>query len=255
MEFDAQQVRAAQPALYEAGEYFALSALLEPAARALVEAAAVRDGSLVLDAGAGDGNISALVAAVGGRPVADDLSTVQLQRARARIVGLPAVMGDVEHLPFADETFDAVLSNFAAAYAPDPERAIAEMFRVCRPGGSVGLTAWPPESLMGQMNAVVRAASPDPGRHPDQELQWGVEEVARARCAPYATEVSVVHDWLPWDAGRRAAAGERDFGFLYARQHFPGVDLSGERARIWGQFPVDETTFRADYLLLAATKG
>ena len=64
-------------------------------------------------------------------------------------------MADAEALPFADASFDAVLSTFGVMFAPDQARAAAELARVCRPGGRIGLASWTPEGFIGQLFKVL----------------------------------------------------------------------------------------------------
>ena len=59
--------------------------------------------------------------------------------------------GDDEALPFADASFDRVISTFGVMFAPDHEKAAAEMIRVCRPGGRIGLASWTPAGFIGRM--------------------------------------------------------------------------------------------------------
>jgi ubiquinone/menaquinone biosynthesis C-methylase UbiE len=82
--------------------------------------------------------------------------------------------GDAEALPFPDASFDVVLSTLGVMFAPDQERAAAELLRVCRPGGVIGLTCWTPAGFIGQLFAVVgRYAPPPPGLKPAS--RWGTE--------------------------------------------------------------------------------
>lgn len=245
--------RHAQTALYGAGEYSALSATLAPAARALVDAAGVGSGCRVLDVGTGDGTVASLATLVGAAVTACDVVAVQARRAAERVPGLAVVVADAQQLPFGDGTFDHVLSSFAAVYAPDPETCIAELFRVCRRGGTVAVTAWPPDSMLGELNQAVREAAPDPAAFPDPELEWGVPDVAAARMAAHAASVTTELRWFAWDPVARAAAGAADCGARYLAAHLPDLDLSEARARIAAEHTVDGV-LRADYLLAVGRK-
>ena len=247
---DARAVKESQLDLYEAGSYAGLSATIAPAAGQLVAAAGLRGGEQVLDAGAGDGTVSIAVARAGGVPVACDLSDVQLRRARDRVAGLRAVRADVEHLPFADACFDAVVSSFGAVIAPDPGRTAAELFRVCAPGGLVGLTAWPPDSFVGEMNAAVREASGFADRFPDQELGWGVAEVAAERFDFHALAVQVRRMSFTWDGVTRGSEGDRDYAAVYVAQHMPDLDLGDLRDEILARHRDADGNLVADYLLV-----
>ncbi len=247
---DPRAVKESQLDLYEAGSYAGLSATIAPAAARLVAAAGLLGGELVLDVGAGDGTVSMMAAHAGGVPVACDLSAVQLGRARDRVADLRAVRADVERLPFADACFDAVLSSFGAVIAPDPDRTAAELFRVCAPDGFVGLTAWPPDSFLGEMNAAVREASGFADRFPDQELGWGVPEVAAERFDSRALGVQVQRLCFTWNGVTRGSEGHRDYAAVYVAQHMPDLDLANVRNEIIARHRDAEGHVVADYLLI-----
>ena len=139
-----EELQTVQRQLYEAGDYSALSAVLEPAAAALVDDVGVCAGDDVLDVAAGDGNLAIAAARRGARVVAVDLSPVQVRRGRERSarerVDVQWCVGDAERLPLDHRRFDRVLSVFGVVAAPHPELAVAELFRVCRAGGVVALT-------------------------------------------------------------------------------------------------------------------
>src|SRR5437867_11289373 len=117
-----------------------------PAARELVDACAVSAGQEVLDVAAGTGNAAALAAAEGARVVASDFAPRQVERGRARTgaegLDVEWVVADAEDLPFEDASFDCVFSVFGAQFPPRPERVAAELFRVLRPGGTLGMANW-----------------------------------------------------------------------------------------------------------------
>ena len=101
-------------------------------------------GIRALDCGAGTGALSCALARVAGVPLqldALDLSERMLDQAaeRFRDTGLRAALhrGDVQEMPFPDETFDIVMAAHTLEHLSDPGRALAEMVRVVRPGGLV----------------------------------------------------------------------------------------------------------------------
>ena len=94
------------------------------------------------------------------------------------------VEGDVEALPYADASFDVVLSQFGHMFAPRPEVAVAEMLRVLRPGGRIAFTTWPPDGGLGRMLALVARTQPalPPGASPSPPpVLWGDRDVVRER--------------------------------------------------------------------------
>jgi ubiquinone/menaquinone biosynthesis C-methylase UbiE len=98
-------------------------------------------------------------------------------KARAAANGMDIAFeeADAEALPFADASFDAVLSTFGVMFTPDQHKAAAEMLRVCRPAGKIGLANWTPEGFVGQMLKVIGRYLPPPaGTRPP--VLWGTRE-------------------------------------------------------------------------------
>ena len=110
--------------------------------RRLLDAAAVRSGSRLLDLACGPGYVSQAAAARGAEPVGLDVAAAMVERARLRCPGLEFVVGDAQQLPFEDASFDAVTMNFGILHLSRPEAALAEAHRVLVPGGRFAFTAW-----------------------------------------------------------------------------------------------------------------
>ena len=125
----------------------------------MLDAAGITTGSSVLDVAAGNGNATLAAA----RRFADVVSTdyvgalLEGGRRRAEADRLPVMFqeADAEALPFADASFDVVLSTFGVMFTPNQDKAARELLRVCRPGGKIGLANWTPESFIGQMFRVL----------------------------------------------------------------------------------------------------
>ncbi len=148
------------------GLFAPIAPFTTPAAAALVNYAAIKAGETVLDVACGTG-VVAITAAVRGATVNGlDLSPALLVDARrnATLVAAPIEFreGDVEALPYADASFDVVLSQFGHMFAPRPERAIAEMLRVLKPGGRIAFSTWPPELCIGRLFDLVGRYLPGP---------------------------------------------------------------------------------------------
>jgi ubiquinone/menaquinone biosynthesis C-methylase UbiE len=189
---DVAEVKQRHAWIWAQGDYSTLSELLRPAAVALCDACAVSAGQEVLDVAAGDGNFAIACAAEGAKVMASDLSPGMVERGRARSHAegyeIEWVEADAEELPFDDGRFDCVGSVFGAMIAPRPEVVAGELFRVIRPGGTVGMTAWVPGSFTAELIGLGRKYAPP---QPDQPLseEWGVEETVRQRFGDLAGSV------------------------------------------------------------------
>lgn len=139
----------------------------EPAAK-LVAFAQIERGERVLDVGCGTGTVAITAALRGAYVDGLDLSPDLLDEARAHaqiargIEVLRFAEGDCERMPYADASFDCVVSQFGHMFGPRPHVAIAEMLRVLRPGGRIAFSTWPPELLMGRMFDLFARVSPLP---------------------------------------------------------------------------------------------
>ena len=110
----------------------------------------------MLDVAAGNGNATLAAARRGCRVTSTDYVGALLERGAERAARrAPARSSfqdaDAEALPFDDASFDAVVSTFGVMFAPDHAKSAAEMARVCRPGGRIGLANWTPEGFIGQL--------------------------------------------------------------------------------------------------------
>jgi SAM-dependent methyltransferase len=196
-------VKSRQRAAWSAGDYAVIGTTLEMVGESLCEALDLRSGSQVLDVAAGNGNATLAAA----RRWCDVTSTdyigafLESGRKRANAEGhlVKFQEADAERLPFADGSFDAVLSTFGVMFAPDQEQAARELVRVCRPGGRVGLANWTPESVMGQLFALMAKYGPSPGGV-QSPAAWGVRSRLDQLFRSRATEIRVA---------------EREFVFRY----------------------------------------
>jgi ubiquinone/menaquinone biosynthesis C-methylase UbiE len=200
---DVDAIKQRQAMVWAQGDYSVLSHRLAPAAEALADACAVSAGQEVLDVGAGDGNFALVCAREGASVVASDISPGMVERGRARSAAegydIEWLEADAEALPFDDARFDCVGSVFGAFIAPRPEVAASELFRVVRPGGTVGLTAWTPDGVMADMFGVGRRFAPlDPDQPASEE--WGDEATARERLEPLAARVEYERRQMVWQS-------------------------------------------------------
>ena len=176
---DLSAVKAKQQAAWSAGDYAIIGRTLQIVGENLCEAANLRAGERVLDVAAGNGNATLAAARHFAEVTSTDYVPGLLERGRARAEaeGLQVTFreADAEALPFADSTFDVVLSTFGVMFTPDQARAAREMLRVCRPGGRIGLANWTPGSFIGELFKVLGRYLP-PAAGLRSPALWGTEE-------------------------------------------------------------------------------
>ena len=160
---------------------------------ALVAASGVRTGDRVLDVAAGTGNAAVPAALTGAHVVASDL-TPELFVAGREFATRHGVQvnfeeGDAEALPYADGTFDVVLSCVGVMFAPHHQRAADELVRVCRPGGTIGLLSWTPKGFVGELFKTMKPYAPPPPPGAQPPPLWGDEDHVRALLGDRVTDV------------------------------------------------------------------
>ncbi|CAN5904734.1 class I SAM-dependent methyltransferase [soil metagenome] len=168
-----------QQKAWASGDYAVFGAALNIMSESLCEAAGLRPGERVLDVATGSGNAALAAARRYCKVTGADYVPALLEkgRERAAVEGLTVDfrVGDAEDLPFADSSFDVVISCVGAMFAPDQERVAAELIRVCRPGGRVCMANWVPGSYAGELGSLFGRYSPKvPGLLPP--TLWGNEE-------------------------------------------------------------------------------
>lgn len=149
----------------------------------LVRAADPHGGSAVLDVACGSGN-AAIIAArrhceVSGLDYVPELVERAQKRAEAEGTAIDFQVGDAQAMPYADARFDFVFSVFGVMFAPDQERAAAELLRVCKPGGTIGLVNWMPEKFGADFfKTISQYTPPPPGLNPP--VRWGTDDGIQA---------------------------------------------------------------------------
>ena len=171
-----------------------LEALTTPAAARLVKFAKIRPGQKVLDVACGTGVVAITAARTGAQVRGIDLTPELLERARENAsiakVGIDFLEGDVEALPFEDDEFDVVLSQFGHMFAPRPHLATGEMLRVLKAGGTIAFATWPPELLIGSSFKLVSSYMPPPPPGVSAPPEWGAVEKVRERLGSAVKDVS-----------------------------------------------------------------
>jgi len=193
------------------GRYERTADALVPAAEAVVRAAKLLPGERVLDVGCGTGTVALIAARAGVGVTAVDPAARLLEVARARAerdgIDIQLLPGKAASLPLVDASFDAVLSNFAAIFAPDPAAAVAEMVRVLAPEGRIVFSAWLPGGTIGQLNAtamdLVRSALGAPA--PPTPFAWHDPTALTALFAAHGMTITIEQHQLAFTDASPAA--------------------------------------------------
>jgi ubiquinone/menaquinone biosynthesis C-methylase UbiE len=179
---DLGALKARQQGAWSSGDYAVIGTTLQIVGEELCEALDLRSGERVLDVAAGNGNVSLAAARRWCDVVSSDYVPALLERARERAAADRLHMqfreADAENLPFPNASFDAVVSTFGVMFTPDQERAAAELVRVCRPGGRIGLANWTPDGFIGHVFKAIGKHVP-PAAGAKSPALWGT----RARLA------------------------------------------------------------------------
>ena len=200
---DLKALKTRQQAAWSSGDYAVIGTTLQIVGEALCEALDVRSGQKVLDVAAGNGNASLAAARRWCDVVATDYVPALLERARERARADRLEMqfreADAEALPFPDGSFDVVVSVFGVMFTPDQDRAAAELTRVCKRGGKIGLANWTPDGFIGQLfKTIGRHVPPAPGAR--SPALWGTRARIGELFEPHAVSV---------------ASAQRNFVFRY----------------------------------------
>ena len=162
--------------VWSAGTYERLAARFAPVQDQLVERLGIKAGDRVLDLATGTGEVARRAARLGATVSAIDVAAPMLEKARMSTedAGLQIAyeLGDAEYLPYDDDRFDVLVSNFGVIFAPDHANVAAELARVATPGGRLGFTAWKPNSKLGELYRRF-TEEPIEGR---EAYEWGRED-------------------------------------------------------------------------------
>jgi ubiquinone/menaquinone biosynthesis C-methylase UbiE len=173
---DLEVIKTRQRVAWSSGNYAVVGTTLQIVGEELCEALDLRAGRKVLDVAAGNGMASLAAARRWCDVVSTDYVASLLERGRARAAadGLPIEFkeADAEALPFADKSFDTVLSTFGVMFTPNQDQAASELLRVCKPGGQIGLTNWTPDGFIGHMFKTIGKYLPPPAAA-KSPLLWG----------------------------------------------------------------------------------
>jgi SAM-dependent methyltransferase len=200
MTSDFAALKARLRATWMAGDYGHFAQYLEPGALEFLDRLAIAPGTRMLDVACGAGQIAIPAARAGVQVTGVDIAAnlIDQARARAREEGINVQFdeGDAEMLPYADDSFDLVVSLIGAMFAPRPEFVAAEMIRVCRPGGKIVMANWTPEGHVGHMFKIIgKYVPPSPLMAPP--MKWGDEATVRARLKEGTSSVQCTRRMYP----------------------------------------------------------
>ena len=189
---DLAALKTRQQAAWSSGDYAIIGTTLQIVGEELCEALDLRSGQKVLDVAAGNGNVTLAAARRWCEVLSTDYVPSLLARGRARAAaeGLSVEFkeADAEALPFADNSFDAVVSTFGVMFTPNQDKAAAEMLRVCKSGGQIGLANWTPEGFIGQVFKTLGKHLPPPAGAKSPAL-WGTHGRLKEMFGPGATTI------------------------------------------------------------------
>jgi ubiquinone/menaquinone biosynthesis C-methylase UbiE len=204
---DLAAVKARQQMAWGSGDYAIIGTTLQIVGEMLCEAVDLRAGQKVLDVAAGNGNATLAAARRFAEVTSTDYVGALLERgkerAKAERLDVKFQEADAENLPFADGSYDVVLSTFGVMFTPNQEQAARELMRVCKPGGKIGMANWTPEGFVGQLfKTLGKYMPPAPGVK--SPALWGTKAQLEAMFA----------------AGGMVATAGRHFAFRYeSAQH------------------------------------
>lgn len=198
---DLAAIKARQQQTWASGDYQKIAAAILIVSEQLSEAVDLRAGQRVLDVATGTGN-AALAAArrfcdVTGVDYVPALLERGRQRAAAEALDVDFREGDAEALPFADGSFDVVLSVFGVMFAPNQEQAARELVRVCRPGATIGLANHVPDSWLGEVFRTTGRHLPPPAGLASP-FRWGTEEGLHQLFGDQLASLAVARRTFSW---------------------------------------------------------
>jgi SAM-dependent methyltransferase len=249
------------------GDYPAIARdVLAPLGPEVVAACAAGPGMRVLDVGAGTGNAAIAAALAGADVVALDPTPelIEIGRAQAASQGVAVewVLGDAQALPHADGEFDVVLSCLGAMFAPDHETTAAELTRVCRSGGRIGLVAWHPPGAGAELMRVVGRHAPPPPAGAASPIAWGDEQHVRGlfgdRVTSLESHVGVLRSerfGTPADAAVFYRASFGPAVALAATLDPPALAALYDDIGAWATSAIRDGGLEMEYVLTVATRA
>jgi SAM-dependent methyltransferase len=264
------ELKARHRAMWASGDYASMvETFLLPLGPRLVAACGIGRGTRVLDVAAGTGNAAIPAAQQGADVTASDLTPELLEagrrRAEAAGVDLAWAEADAEHLPFADGSFDVVMSSIGAMFAPRHQDVAGELVRVCRPGGTIGLLSWTPEGMIGALFRAMGPFAPPPPPGAQPPPLWGSEDHVRELFGDRVALGTLERDVLEVTAFQRP----RDYAEHFKARYGPTIVAQANARRAgreaefdealdalcveWNRGTPDRARFEMEYLVAVGT--
>jgi ubiquinone/menaquinone biosynthesis C-methylase UbiE len=231
---DYEGIKTRQQATWASGDFGQIGVRLQIVGESLCEAVDVVAGERVLDVAAGNGNASLAAARRFAEVTSTDYVPELLEQGRRRAeadrLDITFQVADAERLPFPDASFDVALSTFGVMFAPNQARAAAELLRVVKPGGRIGLASWTPEGFLGALFTVMSAFVPPPVGLPSP-MAWGSEPRMLELFGGQASGIRTVRKTYTFRF-RSAEHWVEFFRMYYGPTHkaFAALDEAGQRA-------------------------
>ena len=265
------QIKSNMRSTWMAGDFGVVAKTISGAAEEFITRLALPAGSHVLDIATGTGNLALPLAHSGcivtGVDIAPNLLVQARERAAAENLAIAFDEGDAEALPYADASFDAVVTMFGAMFAPRPALVASEFARVLKPGGKLAMANWDPAGFTGLMFKMgAKHVPPNPEIPPP--VLWGDDTTVRVRLAESFTNIHT--QLIPVDFDLPfAPAGVVDFFRKYfgpTQVAFSRLDPAGQAAfaadleALWSSHnvsptPATHTLVRNQYLQVTATRN
>ena len=270
VEVPLQKIKDSMRATWMAGDFGVVAKTIARGAEEFVARLALPKGARVLDVATGTGNLAIPLARSGavvtGVDIAPNLLVQARERAAAEGLAVQFDEGDAEQMPYADGTFDDVVTMFGAMFAPRPEVVAAELARVLKPGGLLAMANWNPASFTGKMFRVGSKHVP-PAHGLAAPVMWGDEATVRERLAPTFTEIKTELISIDFDMPVNPAGAVAFFRKYFGptRMAFSRLDEAGGAAfaadleALWTEFnvaddPAGHTVIRNEYLQVTGVR-
>jgi ubiquinone/menaquinone biosynthesis C-methylase UbiE len=190
---DLAAVKQRQHGAWSSGDYAVVGTTLQIVGEQLCEALDLRAGSKVLDVAAGNGNATLAAARRWCDVTSTDYVPALLKRGRERAAADHLMVefreADAEALPFAHGSYDVVVSTFGVMFTPDQDKAAAELARVCKSGGKIGLANWTPQGFIGQLFKTIGGHVAPPAGVKSPAL-WGTPARLKEMFGDQASEIT-----------------------------------------------------------------